>query len=220
MPSRPERLGALVALLAATAVCYGQTVPKRDTQLWNELTVTHAVRRQITVWAFGSLRLFNHVSRLAEKQVGGGVNYAPSKFLSLGPAYRFVATHPTPSGHTRENRWWLDATFKVALRRLTVSDRSRVEVRRLAGAWSERYRNRLQVERELSFDGHRITPFAAVEAIYDTRFSVWNRKRLYVGARIPLSRRVSLEPYFMRQRDSRSAPHETNVIYNGIRLQL
>ena len=66
----------------------------------------------------------------------------------------------------------------------------------------ERYRNRLQVERELSFDGHRITPFAAVEAFYDTRFSAWNRKRLYVGVRIPLSRHVSLEPYFMRQRDS------------------
>lgn len=220
MPSRLDRLGALVALLAATALCCGQAVPNRDTQLWNELTVVHAVRTEVTVWAFGSVRLFNDVSRLAEKQVGGGVNYAPSKYLSIGPAYRFVATQLTSSRHTRENRWWLDATLKVPLRRLTVSDRSRFEIRRIAGTWSERYRNRLQVERELSFDGHRITPFAAVEAFYDTRFSAWNRKRLYVGVRIPLSRHVSLEPYFMRQRDSRTAPHETNVIYNGIRLQL
>ena len=68
-------------------------------------------------------------------------------------------------------------------------------------------------------DGHKITPYLSCELSYDSRFSQWNRQRYYAGVVTGVNRHLSLDTYYMRQHDSRSAPHHLNVVYEGLKLR-
>jgi hypothetical protein len=104
--------------------------------------------------------------------------------------------------------------------KLAMSDRNRGELRFIDGRTSERYRNRVQLEREVQSGQFKFTPYLSWEAFYDTRFHTWNQKRYYAGARLPVSPRIWLESYFMHRDDSRSLPHGTNAIYLAMNLSV
>ena len=112
-----------------------------------------------------------------------------------------------------------------------MADRNREEFRFVTGDYSFRYRNRLNVERDVSLRGYRFTPYGQVELFFDSRSLSWSRNVYTGGIVFPLSRpaeggvktkptirdRMSLDVYFTRQNDKRSDPRHVNAV--GVTLQ-
>ena len=75
-----------------------------------------------------------------------------------------------------------------------------------------RYRNRVQLERPVAVGERRLTPYAAFEAFYDTRFRAWSRFQIYTGTRFPLTKQITLDSFYMHQWDSRAIPGYIDVV--------
>jgi hypothetical protein len=75
-----------------------------------------------------------------------------------------------------------------------------------------RYRHRLQLERDLSI-GHCVyTPYLNAEVFYDTRYNEWARDRYSTDAQVPAGGRVLLQPYYLRQNQSRASTAHVNTL--------
>src|SRR5207248_6289699 len=180
-----------LAIIALQAHCAAQ--PQRDLQLWPELHATAKINSSFVATSYLSIRFADNISRMFEQQYGAGVAYIPSRFryLTFSPWYRYIRSQPTTTRTTHENRWAADLFVKTPpFHRLVFSDRSRGEFRFINGNLSERYRNRVQLEAEVEHAKHKLTPYLSWEPFYDTRFHVWNQRRYYVGARVPVKPRI------------------------------
>lgn len=86
-----------------------------------------------------------------------------------------------------------------------LTNRLRVDLRDINGQSSQRYRVRLGAEWEESFDGHPVSPYASVEALYDTRYGKWSRLALKAGLETPIGGDWRIEPYLVLQLNQ---PHD------------
>jgi hypothetical protein len=93
-----------------------------------------------------------------------------------------------------------------------VEPRIRTELRDLNGAYSTRYRYRLQIERNTQVFGVRTIPFVNAEVFYDTRFDTASRERYEAGMQVVLNRQWRLKPYYAREHNVDSSPTEINAI--------
>jgi Protein of unknown function (DUF2490) len=141
------------------------------------------------------------------------------RFLSFRAGYRYI-TSLGDSSPSLERRWLVELTSRYLLPwQVVINDRSRGEMRFISGqAFSTRYRNRLQLERDFEAGPLVVTPYIDGELFYDTRSDAWNRVRYRAGAQIPAGDHVVLETYYLRQHDTRSSPPHTNGI--GFTLNL
>jgi hypothetical protein len=148
--------------------------------------------------------------------------------LRAGYRYSFAPGDEDPF---KEHRIVTEQTFRQDLPlAMLLSDRNRQDWRFVNGDFSFRYRNRVRLEREFRVSGRSMTPYGSAEAFYDTRFEVWNRNRLTVGAEFQLKRgfpllreltprkQVILDLYYTKQNDSRSQPHHVHAV--GVALSL
>jgi uncharacterized protein DUF2490 len=133
--------------------------------------------------------------------------------------YRYNSTIEDSGDPFREHRGILEAHVRWPfIGGVLVSDRNRVDLRWVDGAYSWRYRNRLLAEREVGIGGYRLTPYTSGEIYYDSRYQDWNRDRFALGLQAPLHPRVMLDTYYMRQNDRRSQPAHVNAL--GLALNL
>ncbi len=103
--------------------------------------------------------------------------------------------------------------------KLLLSNRNRLDLRWVNGAFSWRYRNRFALEREFGIgEKCALTPYASGELYYDSRFHTWNRNRYGYGLQTTFNRRLMIDAYYMRQNDSRSSPPHVNAIGAGLNL--
>jgi hypothetical protein len=167
----------------------------------------------------------------AQGQVGAHVDYLMNRRLSLRAGYRYGLSFAGDE-RQREHRILFEQTARQPLPAgLLLSDRNRQELRIINGNFSVRYRNRVTLEREFAPRSFTLTPYAAGEIFYDTRYQTFNRNRLTAGVKLPLLRRfkpfneneqstpgrsLSLDLYFARQNDSRPTPERVNAL--GVRL--
>lgn len=142
-----------------------------------------------------------------------------NKYLSFRAGY-LHQTSLTPSDSVSENRGILELTPRYLLPwHLVVSDRNRGEFRFIKGQpFSTRYRNRLQVERDISYHSFSFTPYVYDEIFYDTRYDQWTPNRYAFGIQFPVGPHTVLEPYYMRQDGNRSNPPHINAA--GFKLNL
>jgi hypothetical protein len=172
------------------------------------------LRPRITLNLFGTLRAGRNISAVTDKQIAAGLNFNLGKYLSVGPNYRYLSSN-------REHRFYVDLTLRVPLRfGLLLSDRHRGELRDVSGVVFGRYRNRLQIERAFTIHDHKITPYLSGEMNYDGRFHAWVRNRIFVGARLPVQKHLTLDSYYARQHDGRSRPGYLHIIGMIFRVEL
>jgi hypothetical protein len=133
------------------------------------------------------------------------------RYLSFLVGYRYITN--LPSSTPKEQRALVELTTRRLLPwQLVVSDRNRGEFRFIRGqSLSERYRNRLQIERDFSAGKFVYTPYLYGEVFYDTRYDAWTRTRYAVGVQIPVVKHLVLATYYLRQHDTRSEPPHTNA---------
>jgi hypothetical protein len=141
------------------------------------------------------------------------------RFLTFRAGYQY-STSLVNGDNSSENRAIAEATARYLLPgRVVLVDRNRGDFRFVKGQpFSMRYRNRLRVERDFELSGVVFTPFAYDEIFYNTKYGAWNRNRYAAGVEFPVGPHVVVEPYLLRQRDTRASVKFTNAL--GLTLSL
>ena len=134
-----------------------------------------------------------------------------NRYLTFRSGYRHRTS--LTSGSTSENRGILDVTSRFPLGwQLTVSDRNRGEFRFIKGqGFSTRYRNRLQLERDIKHGAIACTPYVYDEIFYDSRYNQWTPNRYVLGIQFPVGQHIVLDPYYLAQNGSRTNPPHTKA---------
>jgi hypothetical protein len=137
-----------------------------------------------------------------ERQQGMGVVSPPFAHGSFGVELRQV----TMASGLVEHRWQPQANLIGELGAgLELRNRTRVELRDIAGQWSRRYQNRAAVHYPVRAAGRTLSPYVYYDLSYDTRYAVLNRREYAAGMRVPLGYGVNVDSFLMRQTDTRRA---------------
>lgn len=213
-------LTALLLGAGAISFAQGRDDPFADSQTWSETQVTIKLRPDLNLILVGTLRIGRNDTAFINEQAGIGLSRAFGRRLTGAVFYRYINSEPTPDRQSRENRLLFELTPRTPLKRgFGMSDRNRIELRNINGRVSWRYRNRLQFDHPLAIAEHRITPYVAGEIQCDTRYDTCNRNQIYAGARVPLSKHVTFDGFYMRQWDARTRPGFIQVIGAYWRLE-
>jgi hypothetical protein len=132
--------------------------------------------------------------------------------ISVRGAYRFQYTWGDPV--QRENRIQISGDYRFPIfYRLIATDRNMIELRWINGQPSQRYRNRLTLEREfVGLFGKAHTFSGAAEVYYDTRTEAWNYREYTATISTLLSQKVSLDVYYQRQDNTQLSPAHVNGV--------
>jgi len=95
---------------------------------------------------------------------------------------------------------------------LWLEARSRADFRWIGDEYSNRYRFRLALSREVTLFDHTIAPYGNVEWFYDTRYDDWARTLATLGAEVTVSSRFRYEIYVARQADRVPADKDLNAL--------
>jgi hypothetical protein len=127
------------------------------------------------------------------------------RLLSLSAGYRFVASPDSPN----VNRVLLEATPNLPLLAgILLSDRNRGELNFSSKGLDWRYRNRVNLQRALDVYSYHPIPYASVELYYDSKYEKWSSTAVYAGCRLPLGRRVQLDPYYEHENNTGKKPNQ------------
>jgi len=209
---------SIVAVSLAVASSYAiAQVPATDIQQWSQFSVVDQVKPKVAFTGFGEIRLGNNASQFDEELLSGGVVYSPKRWLSLGSGYLYIHANPNLSGLNHESRYYTEATFKApAFHGFVLSNRVRTEVRWLqvpsGSKFTQRYRERIVLERPLTIQHTTYVPYLRYEKFYDMLVDDWSRNRYYAGFSRPLVQRTALEVYYMHQDDHYFHPFHKNAI--------
>ena len=152
-----------------------QQAPEKDTQFWNETTVSIPVKGtddKLSVFINGNIRVGQNLKHFVDERIGGGFDYKFNKNVSYSSSYLYRAGQPFKSRKEYEHRLRFDLTFENKWKNFSIKDRNRIEYRiRNSRSDSVRYRNKFQFKVPVKKDGKELfSPFVADEPYYD--FSV------------------------------------------------
>ena len=218
------RVALFLAVVMAGCLTIGaqSTKPPRDdNQIWTETQVAIPFDKTTSLVLLGILRFGRDVSRPVNERIGAGVSFKAGKYLTVFPFYLHVASQPTSSSHSTEDRITLEATLKFPAGRFTIADRNRVEfhIHHPAPNFTQ-YRNRLQLEHPLKIFKLELDGFVADEVFYDSLANAWIRNRFYLGAIRKINKHFTLELYYVRQNDSHSHPGDINALGTTFKFRL
>jgi len=146
-------------------------------------------------------------------------NVFRDRYLTFRTGYEYSAGSNQGTS-TGENRIIAEVNTRYPLPLgIVLRDRNRGDFRfRHGQPFSTRYRNRLWVEHDLEIAGKvAATPYVYDEITYDGRFGAWSSNRVAMGVELPVSKFV-IEPYLLRQHNTRSSPTWVNAL--GLKISL
>ena len=210
-------IAIFVCLLAAP----GTAQVARDNYIWPDLDLT-VLRHQTTFSGAFGLRAENNGSHVYQRRVQIGVSRMLHRRVSIGTRYLFSTSHPAEhSTMSDEHRWSIYASPWIHTKAgIVITDRNMVEFREIDGVLSYRYRNRLRIEHGFGHTAYRLTPYASLEPVYDTRWDKWSSQpRAALGVIHPFSEHVALDLSYMHQADSMPSPYRRNIVFAVLRLR-
>ena len=146
------------------------------------------------------------------RRVNSHADLSRSKMLLVRSGYLF-SRPKNDSGAATEHVLTIEGTGRAHLpASLLLSDRSRVDLRWINGAFRWRYRNRLKLERTFRSGWLELTPYGYVEGFYSVDTKRWTRLRYAAGAEWAVTRKIVLEGYLLRQNDWGSSPRFVNAV--------
>ncbi len=207
----------LVVLIFAGSRAPGQTPPAKDFQQWTNVAASWQVKPMLAVTAFGEVHTGNNVSQFDQELLSAGVTYSPARWIAVGAGYLYLHANPKLSGLNYENRIYSEITFNAPVfYHLLLSDRVRPELRweqlPSRATFTQRYRNRIILERPIQIREKQYSPFVFWEKFYNSNVEAWSRTRYYAGVSVQVAQKESVQVYFMRQNDRYSRTFHTNVI--------
>jgi hypothetical protein len=215
---------SLFALVGAGAAASGQTSDTSG-EFWPEVDLHAQLHSKVRLLTFGGLKKGEEFP-YQQWNVGTGIGYQwwrfardhepnldPDKenYLVTGVGYEYLRTIQSGKDSS-EDRIALEAIprFRPGAG-ILLEDRNRFEFRWVDGAYSTRYRNRFNVERELCLEGFRFTPYVSAEFFYEVQKSEWQKEQYAGGFRLPYRRILMVEVYYLRQNCTSCSPAHLNV---------
>ena len=200
-----------------TDCAIAQSVPATDLQQWTMFSVIDHVKPKLVVTGFGEVRFGNNSTQFDQELLSGGATYSPTRWFSVGSGYLYIHANPNLSGITHENRFYSETIFRApTLYGFRLSDRVRPEVRWLQtttqAKFTQRYRDRIMLERPVVVHHTTYSPFLRYEKFFDMLAEDWSRTRYYAGVDRSLPERAELELYYMHQDDKYFRPYHKNTI--------
>jgi hypothetical protein len=133
------------------------------------------------------------------------VDQSKTRLVLLSFGYRFL---PSPSTSTT-NRILMIATPRLPTRsKLVVLDRNRGELNFSRGDLTWRYRNQLQIEREVTIRTYQPTPYAKIEVFYDSMYHKWSSTAIEVGCQFPIRTHTEISLYYEHQNNTGPTPNQ------------
>lgn len=215
-------LPLVLLLFTASAVrAQNRDDTSADSQIWPDIPISIRIDPKLSVIIHATVRIGRNNSAFVNEQIGIGLRRAIGNYFSTSLNYRYLNSEPAPSKLVREKRIFTDLTSRFPLGHgYQLQDRNRIEWREVNGRINYRYRNRIQIERSFSIGEKTLTPYLSGEYFYDTRFRAWNRTQYFAGMRVPLSKHLTLDGFYMRQLDDRVNPGFLHVIGSFLRIDM
>jgi hypothetical protein len=128
-----------------------------------------------------------------------------SRLLVLSFGYRYLAQS---NGAPATNRLEPVATLQIPLSNsFELSDRNRADLDWEAGAFTWRYRNRVQIERPFNIGRVHLSPYGSAEFFYESLYQKWSTTEVDGGFSIPLGSKVEVNPYYQHENNTGSSPN-------------
>ena len=190
-----------VLSLAAIVILSTGAARAQDTQFWTALFSNGPISEdsRLLIWFDGHARYSDDVSRLGVSIIRPGVGYKVNDRISLWAGYAWVVSRADGRDNITDNRFWQQATFKVASGDWgTLTGRTRLEQRFLSSGDETGWRLR-QFFRYTKPLSPRLTATAWNEtfiALNDTDFGAragYDQNRTFAGLRWRTNDYFSLE---------------------------
>ena len=222
------RIFLLLFTLSGSIAISGQTpsptpMPDEngDFQQWNDVSITQSLNKRVDLVLPLTLRLGTNLTRLQETRVGIGFGFKVHSRVTLTPGYNFIYSRNSAGNLIRENRLTFAAGIRLPVSKVGVSHRSLFEYRIRTTGKTWRYRTSGTVEKALPeswLKGSKI--FVTDEVFYDSRAKRFSRNRLSMGINKSLSKKLSVDVYYVRQDDTTSLISPFHAVGVHWRLRL
>jgi len=215
-------LVALVLSFALNSIC--QTAPQIDNvdlQSWNDVQVTLPLNKSADLLFGGTLQFGKNVTRIQEEKLGVGVVLKPTHDLSFIPLFAQVKVRSFTGVIQSEYRIYLRGTYHFPIKHFGLSYRSQYEYRFRAIRNTWRFSPSVNVEKALPESlAAGLKLFANEEPIYDSAAKRFSRNRLSLGVTKTLSKKVSVDFYYLRQDDNFTHPWLIHAIGTSWKIKL
>ena len=194
---------------------------EEDTQSWNDVQLTVPLNERFDFFTSFTARFGKNISRLNEARYAAGIVYHPNKAWAFQPFYWFIDARNSRGQFRREHRYSLRVSYHLPFKKISLTHRSLFEYRRREPRNSFRYRPSILFDRDLP---KKFIPkakfFVSEEVFYDSILNKFSRNRTSVGITKILTKKLSLDVYYMRQNDGYSRPGDLNVIGTNWKIRL
>jgi len=214
--------------LVLIVICFGvlfinaQTITgDEDAQSWNDVQLTIPINKQFDFYTALTLRFGKNVTRLNDGRYGVGIIYKLDKSWSFQPFYLFIDARNSRSQFKAEHRLNLRVGYRFPFKRFGLSHRSAFEYRLRQPQNSFRYRPSLTFDKDIP---KSVVPkakfFISDEIFYDSILNKFSRNRFSIGITKTITKKLSLDLFYMRQNDGYSRPGDLNVIWASWKIKL
>jgi Protein of unknown function (DUF2490) len=216
-------LAILVVILTFSCVSNSQTVipPISDNQSWNEVQITVPITKKLNGIIIGTLRIGRNISRPVDERIGFQFSYKANKYFTFASGFAYRAAQPFLNRKNYETRYLASVTATLPIGKYSLSNRNLYEYRFLNSRrnnWD--YRNRTQIDREITIRKTKIKPFLFAEFFYDGTRKDWFRGRYAAGVSKKINKKLTLDVYYLRQQDGISRPGNINAIGTTWKIHL
>lgn len=206
-------LTVTVALIPKALLCQaGQQLPSQDFEARTDLDAAHPFSKNVDFLLSAGLHFSGDRGHLTYRKFSTGFAFRLSKYLGIEPYYEYSLSDSTFGRFSHDNRLAMAATVGAPWKRWYISDRNLGEQHFQQTRRDWRYRNRLEQRRPITLERKQVSVFVWDEVYYSSAVREWYRNRVAVGAGQRLSRRVSVDIYYMHQHESYSWPSDLNGI--------
>lgn len=211
---------AFIILIAISVKA--QSAPERDTQFWNETTVSIPIKNtddKLSVFISGTLRMGQNVRHFVDERIGAGFEYKFNKNISYSSSYLYRAGQPLKNRKEYEHRVRFDLSLENKWKNFSLKDRNRVEYRiRHSRSDSVRYRNKIQLKIPVKKDGKELfAPFIADEPYYEFSVKKFTRNEFSAGISKKFSKNFSADFFYMLQNNRGNSFKYVNI--GGVNLK-
>lgn len=206
-----------VAFIILTAISVKtQSAPERDTQLWNEFTVSIPIKNtedRLSVFVSGGLRIGQNLRHFIDERISAGFEYKFNKNISYSSSYLYRAGQPFKNRKEYEHRVRFDFSIENKWKNFSLKDRNRVEYRiRHSRSDSVRYRNKIQLKIPVKKDGRELfAPFAAEEVYYEFSVKKFIRNEFSAGISKKFNKNFSADFYYILQNNRGNSFKYVNI---------
>lgn len=202
---------AVASLGLATAGAAWAT--ETDTQAWSVLQASGALSDKMTLTVDGQARFSDDASRLGQVIIRPSIGWRLDTTTTASAGYAYIRSTPKGRSATHEHRGWQQLSYRLAEdgRGVTLSGRTRLEQRWVEDRDGTGWRIRQQVRITARVkDGVRAVGWT--EAFVGLNQTGWGQRdglhlwRSFAGVSVPISKAITLEPGYLRQRAYRTGP--------------